>query len=788
MSKLSSMLEDLRRREPAAKAALALLCCLLFLASAVLCGAVSVSLRNLKSIGSSVPAEKAGLLRFLKEGLLSGRCLLFSLALFLLAGTAFLTRYLRAYEPNPVSSQDERGVSFLEMGTYGTSRWMTEAEARDRFQTGDIRDIGSTVYGRFEDGGSEVVAYSERPGGGNRHLMLIGSTGSGKSVSFIRTEMIQALLRGESVVATDPSAELYTDLAVFARSAGADVKVLNLSSPLNGNGWNCVAECIDPDTGSLDSGRLNDFADIYMRNAGYPGSSDSFWYAAEINLFKAAIGLCSFRRNAALVQAYAEFLVPILRKGGYSGDQIEEIRKEFSPCMTVRDARALVRAYAEETGCGPEDLDGALEKAGAAAPPFSISEVYNTVLAMDDEETVRREFLTIPMTHPAAVAYKTYSSREINEKIKASSRMGLLNRMQIFNDLSLKGALSIDDLSLPDIGKRQTALFIITPDKTDTFKPISSLAFSFLFKDLSDEWDREQASSQKEGRKNGRLPVSVIMDEFYSVGSIPSFPVFIATCRKRLLNVTVALQNIGQLYDLYGENGGDTILSCCDTLLFLGCNDLTTAQFVSAFCAGESTVKSTSFRSPNGFMAALTQASDQRVGVSESARRLITPDEVRRFTDGVLVVARGEQPLRLKRFPFYDHPVCRAGMLRKSSVYEIPSVLKTHGYTDSFEGILLGQLIRSGTRARDGEDSYSVKLGRSLSGKAEEGRPPVPDPDAPLQVRKAAYTGFQEIYPAGSDVPLEIDWTDAEQFLLPAPVPPRLHARSPVRESQCRFN
>ncbi len=663
----------------------ALLCLAVFLNTAVICGAISICFKMLKTPGYGTITSNIGVLSFLKEGLFSWKCLVCSIILSLIVGVLIMSKCRCSYEPNPVAYQDERGVSFLEAGTYGTSRWMTTEEARKRFQVGNIENVSNTVYGRLGDCGSEVVAYRDGTSGGNRHIMLIGSSGSGKSVSFIRTEIIQSLLRGESLVITDPSAELYTDLSEFARSAGADVKVLNLSSPLNGNGWNCVVECIDPDTGSLDSSRLNDFVDIYMRNSGKQGNGDSFWYASESNLLKAAIGLCAFRRNKALVQTYTECLISILRESGCSRDHLEEILRTFKPSMNVHDAKELVRAYVKETGYRLEALDDALEKASSAAPPFTISEVYNILLSMDDEETVRREFLTIPMTHPAAVAYKTYSSAESNEKIKASARMGLLNRLQIFNDLTLKCALSIDDLFLPNIGKQQTALFIITPDKSDTFKPISSLAFSFLFKDLSDEWDREQARSQKGGRKNERLPVSVIMDEFYSVGSIPSFPVFIATCRKRLLNVTVTLQNIGQLYELYGDNGGDTILSCCDTLLFLGCNDLTTAQFISAFCAGEATVRSTSFSSSYGLFSSPALSRKQSVGVRESARRLITPDEVRRFTNGVLVIARGEQPLHLERFPYFDHPVFKTGQLRKSNVYEIPSLLQVFDHINSFE-------------------------------------------------------------------------------------------------------
>lgn len=523
-----------------------ILCCLAFLLLCMLFGALSIILKIISAAFYGNPLPPISIWLALKAGFGSPLCLKLSFLCLFLVSAVFFFRRLRLSRPNPVSFQDERGVSFLKKGIYGSSRWMTKKEASKRFLVGNIKDVRNTVYGRFHERSNKVVAYSENARGGNRHVMLIGSSGSGKSVSFVRTEIIQSILRGESVVVTDPSAELFTDLASFAQTSGANVKVLNLSSPLNGNGWNCIEECISPDTLSLDSGRLNDFANIYMRNAAYIDTSDSFWAAAELNLFKAAIGLCAYRRNKVLNQFYQKLLAQILRQGGYGSSQIQSITSSIVPESSIRDTLNVINAYAAETNFDRDLIDATIDAASAAAPPFTISEVYNTVLSLDDEEQFREEFLRIPMTHPAAVAYKTYSSKELTEKIKASVRIGLLNKLQLFNDPALKAALSIEDLHFSDIGEKQSVLFLITPDKSDTLKPIASLAFSFLFKDLSDEWDKEQSNNRKKETPNMRIPVSVIMDEFYSVGTIPSFPVFIATCRKRLINITICLQNIGQ--------------------------------------------------------------------------------------------------------------------------------------------------------------------------------------------------------------------------------------------------
>jgi len=64
---------------------------------------------------------------------------------------------------------------------------------------------------------------------------LFGGSGAGKSASYVIPNALQLL---GSYVFTDPKGELYDKTAGFFTSQGYDVKVLNLVSPDNSDGYN----------------------------------------------------------------------------------------------------------------------------------------------------------------------------------------------------------------------------------------------------------------------------------------------------------------------------------------------------------------------------------------------------------------------------------------------------------------------------------------------------------------------------------------------------------------------
>ena len=71
-----------------------------------------------------------------------------------------------------------------------------------------------------------------------RHNLLIGSTGSGKTQAIILPMIKQSLLAKESLLINDPKGELYKTAAGEFQKEGYKVFAIDFDNPLFGNSWN----------------------------------------------------------------------------------------------------------------------------------------------------------------------------------------------------------------------------------------------------------------------------------------------------------------------------------------------------------------------------------------------------------------------------------------------------------------------------------------------------------------------------------------------------------------------
>ena len=131
----------------------------------------------------------------------------------LLVLACLLTRrgfnWLSGYHP----VHDKRGFDILPDGTHGTSRFMKPEEMKAVLETGRLDDLTGTIYGKHRDDPlddnrfSLYIASSSKSGlAGN--MLVIGAPGTGKSWGFVRPMIFQCVKRRESMILTDPKAEL----------------------------------------------------------------------------------------------------------------------------------------------------------------------------------------------------------------------------------------------------------------------------------------------------------------------------------------------------------------------------------------------------------------------------------------------------------------------------------------------------------------------------------------------------------------------------------------------------
>ena len=116
---------------------------------------------------------------------------------------------------------------------YGSSRFMTKREIKKNFKVWHIGE-------QLRSGGIPVTKLD-----GNiyyddsfDHTMIIGSTGSGKTICEIMPLIFNLGYANESMVINDTKGELYNTTANFLKKCGYKIHVINLRNALASDGWN----------------------------------------------------------------------------------------------------------------------------------------------------------------------------------------------------------------------------------------------------------------------------------------------------------------------------------------------------------------------------------------------------------------------------------------------------------------------------------------------------------------------------------------------------------------------
>lgn len=271
----------------------------------------------------------------------------------------------------------------------------------------------------------------------------------------------------------------------------------------------------------------------------------------------------------------------------------------------------------------------------------SLGELYK-FLASDRFASETLECLkNLPENHPAKLSYNIYA--QATESVQQSFASGLAIRLQIFQSEAIRNMTAFDDIDLTAPGKEKCPYFIVMSDQDSTYQLLSSLFFSFLFIKLADYGKTCKGQS---------LPVRVnmVLDELPSIGNIPDLGRKLATVRKYGVNVIPIIQLISQLDNRYSPAERDEIIGCCDTQIWLGSNDIASAEVLSER-SGTMTVDVSSKMEKAEFLP------EVRLTSSVGKRPVLTVDEVLRLPlDEEIIVLRGQNILKLKKYKFHDHP------------------------------------------------------------------------------------------------------------------------------------
>lgn len=163
------------------------------------------------------------------------------------------------------------------------------------------------------------------------------------------------------------------------------------------------------------------------------------------------------------------------------------------------------------------------------------------------------------------------------DKTYDSIRATLSAKFAKFDTEELQKMMSGNDFDFAMLGREKTALFVTVSDTDRSMDSLANIFFTQALQTLCDFADNECADNRLP------VPVRLILDDFATNCRIEEFPRMISSMRSRGISVMLLIQSESQLTRSYGEDSS-TIISNCDTYVYLGGNDPKTAEAISTRC------------------------------------------------------------------------------------------------------------------------------------------------------------------------------------------------------------
>ena len=276
-----------------------------------------------------------------------------------------------------------------------------------------------------------------------------------------------------------------------------------------------------------------------------------------------------------------------------------------------------------------------------------VMEMIAAAEVREDDETYQSPldelFERLAMREPEHLAVKQYNIFKLAAgKTAKSILISLGVRLEKFNLSTIAGITTTDEMELPSIGEKKTALFAVIPDNDSSFNFIVGMLYTQLFQQLYYLADHIHG---------GRLPLHVhfVMDEFSNVALPDEFDKLLSTMRSREISVSIILQNLAQLKALF-KDSWESIVGNCDEFLYLGGNEQSTHKYVSELL-GKETIDMNTYGQSKG------RNGSYSINYQLSGRELLTPDEVRMLDNRyALLFIRGERAIQDDKFDILKHP------------------------------------------------------------------------------------------------------------------------------------
>lgn len=522
----------------------------------------------------------------------------------------------------------------------GSARWLTDKEIdvlfpRCSYDEAYHHEINGFVVQTKRIGNKTYANYRS-----GYHCLIIGSTGSGKTIRFVIPTM-QLLGRSKShpsIVVTDPKGELYHSQTKLYKANGYDIISINLREPLKKSScWNpCyMAYCEYQEALEQKSliKRHTDKVESHPRLKLTVAKEkyNEVWY--EFNGFafaNARDAMVEAERKSNSLKAKAQESINDLVDTVYAESQ----RKANDPYW-VKSGKSMVQglllAMLE---------DSEIKDLGITPSRFNLGTVSSILSLRVD---LLKSYFNIRDSSSNA---KRIASAAINAP-ESGTRESIISTaladLTPFADPDIQYITCNNDIDFKNIGRRPTVVFLIIPDEKENRHVFASLFITQAYKALV------ELASSPEG-KNGACPhpVNFLVDEFANMPVIPGMDNKITVARSRGISFMLIIQALSQLNAKYTADVAKIISSNCNMQVFLASNDNETAEYFSKIC-GEKTT-----REKNVSVGADGKES---ISYTLNSRALIKPEELLTLPAGTSIVKLlREQPAKLNQVEFWKDP------------------------------------------------------------------------------------------------------------------------------------
>ena len=426
------------------------------------------------------------------------------------------------------------------------------------------------------------------------HTLIIGTTGSGKTTTFINpTVQILANTNGKpSMLISDPKGELYALHAKSLIKRGYDVKVLDLRNPYCSIRWNPLEKPYEMYQEMLS---LEDKV-VVNEEEGYYVFEDKIYY--DVNEKNAAVQV---RKQAIFDEVYEDLndicsvLCPVKSKN----EPIwESGAKNFILAITL----AMLE-------------DSEKPELGMTKEKFNFYNVMKiaTNTQNDCEDLIEYFAGRSPISKSVSLSKQVLDA---SDKTRGSYLSTIFDKLSLFSDMSICSLTSANEIDLGEIATKPTALFLQIPDEKETRHTLAGMVILQTYKALVAKANTYPDLS---------LPRSVylLLDEFGNLPQIHKLEQMITVGRSRRIWLALVVQSYAQLAKVHDDKSADIIKSNCNIQIFIGTTDLKTIDEFSKKCGNYSIIqKNVSFSSSNSGVGS---------SISVKERPLIYPTELQQL-------------------------------------------------------------------------------------------------------------------------------------------------------------